>query len=160
MLGAPRHHPLNVTCQVSAYPPPAGFSWALRSSAGLLRVPQEIITWRDTTSWISYTPRAREDYGELLCWAHTKSGRRQEVPCVARLQPADTPDAPERCLVSRRTPTTLTVSCTAAHDGGLPQTFHIVVSGAPRVRLHSTWWPVPAWLRCVHLALQETLDFL
>lgn len=130
VLGAPIHHRLNVTCHVSAYPPPARFSWALRSSVGLLQVPQDMITSRDTTSWISFTPSAPEDYGELLCWAHTRTGRRQEVPCVARLQPADTPEAPERCRVSRRTPATLTVSCNAAHDGGLPQTFHVTVSGA------------------------------
>lgn len=128
VLGVPRHHPLNVTCQVSSYPPPSGFTWELRTYVGRLQVSQERVKWRGTTSWIIYTPRATEDYGELMCWAHTREGRRQEVPCVARLVAADTPDAPERCGVSRRTPSSLTVSCIAAHDGGLPQTFHVWVS--------------------------------
>lgn len=126
VLGVPRHHPLNVTCQVAAHPPPTAFSWALKSSRGLLQVPSEMITSVGTTSWISYTPRAAVDYGELLCWAHTPAGR-QRRPCVARLVPADKPDAPEQCKASRRTLHTITVSCTAAHDGGLPQTFFMRV---------------------------------
>lgn len=128
VLGVPRHHSLNVTCQVSSFPPPSGFSWSLRTYLGRLQVPQDRINWQGTTSWITYTPRATDDYGELTCWAHTRKGHRQQVPCVARLVPADTPDAPERCRVSRRTPSSLTVSCIAAHDGGLPQTFHAWVS--------------------------------
>lgn len=127
-MGVPRHHALNVTCQVTAYPPPTAFQWALRSSTrGLLYVPEEMITWGGSTSWISYTPRAALDYGELLCWAFSERGRQRD-PCIARLLPADKPDPPEKCRVSHRTQRALTVSCTAAHDGGLPQTFFMRVS--------------------------------
>uniref|UniRef100_A0A0P4W7B2 Immunoglobulin-like beta-sandwich domain-containing protein n=1 Tax=Scylla olivacea TaxID=85551 RepID=A0A0P4W7B2_SCYOL len=142
VLGVPRHHSLNVTCQVSSFPPPSGFSWALHTYLGRLQVPQDRINWQGTTSWITYTPRATEDYGELICWAHTHRGLRQQVPCVARLVPADTPDAPERCRVSRRTPSSLTVSCIAAHDGGLPQTFHAWVSAG------RAWWMVGGGRSC------------
>ncbi|KAG7176354.1 Hemicentin-1-like 3, partial [Homarus americanus] len=137
VLGVPRHHALNVTCQVTAHPPPTAFSWALKSSRGLLQVPEEMITFVGSTSWISYTPRATVDYGELLCWATTPTGRQRD-PCVSRLVPADKPDAPERCGVSHRTPNSLTVACTAAHDGGLPQTFYIRVFHEGRLIANST----------------------
>ncbi|KAK8739352.1 hypothetical protein OTU49_003591 [Cherax quadricarinatus] len=137
VLGVPRHHALNVTCQVTAYPLPTAFSWALKSSRGLLQVPEEMINFEGVVSWISYTPRAAVDYGELLCWAHTALGRQRE-PCVARLVAADKPDPPERCAVSRATPHTLTVLCTAAHDGGLPQTFLMTVSLSGKEVTNST----------------------
>lgn len=138
-MGVPRHHSLNVTCQVAAYPPPTTFQWALKSSTrgGLLYVPDEMITSGGSTSWISYTPRASVDYGELLCWAHTARGR-QRKPCIARLLQADRPDPPEKCTVAHRTPHTLTVSCNAAHDGGLPQTFFMRVRVRQTDRLQAT----------------------
>ncbi|XP_068217140.1 uncharacterized protein [Palaemon carinicauda] len=126
ILGVPRHHTLNVTCEVEAYPPPDSFSWALRSSRGTLAVPSEMIHYLGTTSWIVYTPRANVDFGDLLCWAHTPIGR-QDDPCVAQLVSAEKPDTPENCEVTKRSQDKLTVSCKAAHDGGLPQTFFMKV---------------------------------
>ncbi|XP_064111781.1 uncharacterized protein LOC135219175 [Macrobrachium nipponense] len=126
ILGVPRHHTLNVTCEVDAYPPPDSFSWALRSSRGILAVPPEMIHFSGTTSWIVYTPRANVDFGDLLCWAHTPVGR-QDDPCVAQLVSAEKPDTPENCKVTKRSQDKLSVSCKAAHDGGLPQTFFMKV---------------------------------
>lgn len=126
VIGVPRHHALNVTCEIESDPLPTDFSWALRSSKGILAIPPEMITFSGPTSWITYTPRANIDFGDLLCWAHTPSGR-QEEPCVAQLVSAEKPDTPEDCKVTQRTSSKLTVSCKAAHDGGLPQTFFMRV---------------------------------
>lgn len=160
VYGAPRHHTLNLTCQVSAYPPPSGFTWAFKSPRGLLRIPSEMVKYSGSSSWISYTPRANQDYGDLLCWALAARGVRQRCaksptqlgrlrcqqgatwipqrdPCVSRVMKADRPDPPERCEVTRREPTLLTVVCVAAYDGGLPQTFYLRVI---IINMCLFWW--------------------
>lgn len=94
-------------------------------------MPASMVRSEGTASWMSYTPRATVDFGELLCWASSALGQ-QERPCVTKLVRADKPDPPEACGVTKRTPNALTVSCTPAHDGGLPQTFFMTVGDVTR----------------------------
>ncbi|CAL4082351.1 unnamed protein product, partial [Meganyctiphanes norvegica] len=123
IVGAPRDHEINVTCEVSAYPMPVAWSWAVRSVRGLVPLPRHMVHHQANISWVTYTPRSRVDYGELLCWATSAAGRQQD-PCSSRLVVADQPITPRDCSVRNHIPQALFITCTAPLDQALPTTLH------------------------------------
>ena len=46
-----------------------------------MTIPEDHVTSFGNKSYVSYTPKARKDFGSLLCWAENVIGK-QIIPCV------------------------------------------------------------------------------
>ena len=102
------------------------YRWKYNSTTELLDIPASNILVDGSISVASIKPR-NQRFGSLLCWAENEIGL-QKNPCVYYLMPADKPDPVSNCLVSNRTVSSLMVECDPGFDGGLQQSFFVVVT--------------------------------
>lgn len=81
-IGALRHDPVKVLCEVDADPgdEELRFSWTLQRGREVLPLPGTRAVKRGAISELVYTPVAESDFGTLACWASNSVGR-QETPC-------------------------------------------------------------------------------
>ncbi|KAK8373915.1 hypothetical protein O3P69_012670, partial [Scylla paramamosain] len=139
LRGAPLREPLNLTCRVDADPPDVQFTWTFNNSVRRDKVfGENRYTSHKLQSVLRYTPTSERDYGTLLCYARNTVGP-QEVPCSFTVVSAGPPEEVGACGVDNITSHSVTVSCTAGFNGGLPQRFSIQVwavsdvTGSPKL---------------------------
>lgn len=143
--GAVMHEPTKITCDVEANPPPVHFNWALNKTKESLNPPRARISNEGSRSVAIYTPRAKSDYGTLLCWGNNEIGEQRE-PCTIILVPAGPPDPLSNCSIMNVTETEVFVACRAGFDGGLEQKFIIeVYDTKTKFMLHNATISTPVY---------------
>ncbi|XP_074599899.1 nephrin-like isoform X2 [Brevipalpus obovatus] len=116
---------VRILCVVQAMPVEATFHWTMNGSQLPLHIkyPTNVEGLRSS---LMYTPFTRQDYGSLQCWARNEAGS-QEKPCIFHIVPADYPEPPANCSVSRVSDISMEIDCEPGYDGGLSQIFHLMV---------------------------------
>nr|XP_045622514.1 hemicentin-1-like [Procambarus clarkii] len=145
VYGGSRQQPVNVSCQVEAYPEASSFRWAFNTSTDYVEIPPELIHGSSGASVVSYTPQTHHDFGSLLCWGRNEVDA-QRQPCVFHVVPAGVPEPVNNCSAWHNVSASgqVMVGCQAGWGGGLSQTFTLEVrqgtsaspqgSGDPAIR--------------------------
>ncbi|CAL4086720.1 unnamed protein product [Meganyctiphanes norvegica] len=126
VVAAPIRKPTSIKCQVDANPHDRlSFTWFLSSTnsrhhSKQLRDSQYVRQGRQST--LEYTPRSKEDYGNISCRAHNDVGP-QRAPCVYILVSEGPPEPVRPCRVINITSYAAAIECRPGFDGGLPQKF-------------------------------------
>jgi len=126
IYGVSKSELVDIVCRVKANPSEVEFRWTFNNSAELIRVPHGRATSEGDRSTLSYTPQTSMDYGTLLCRASNTVGEQQK-PCVYHIILAVSPEPVENCTVINKSSETFHLQCLPGFDGGMNQTFHILV---------------------------------
>ena len=70
-----------MSCEVNTHPAPFSYIWFFNTTSRHMTIPEDHVTSFGNKSYVSYTPKARKDFGSLLCWAENVIGK-QIIPCV------------------------------------------------------------------------------
>ncbi|CAG0879941.1 unnamed protein product [Cyprideis torosa] len=127
VYGVARMEEANITCHVSAVPPPFAFRWTFNKSSTELDLPSSTYTFLGHTSVLRYSPKTDQDYGSLLCTAENEIGV-QEVPCHYHIISIGKPDPPQNCNIIHQANESVQVRCERGHNGGDKQLFVLEVS--------------------------------
>ncbi|XP_053642179.2 uncharacterized protein [Cherax quadricarinatus] len=124
---------VTLDCVVESNPEEVQFLWKVNSSRGVKDLPPTSFTTRGSTSTLVYRPHthshAHDKYGIVFCLGRNRLGS-QRVPCVFFITPAGPPEEPSSCTLVNQSATSLAVTCTPGHDGGLKQHFVTTVRDA------------------------------
>jgi len=126
IYGVSKAELVDIVCRVEANPSEVQFRWTFNNSAELIRVPNVRAVSEGSRSTLSYTPQTSMDYGTLLCSASNTVGE-QRKPCVFHIILAVSPEPVENCSVINKSSETFHLQCIPGFDGGMNQTFHILV---------------------------------
>lgn len=126
IYGVSKAERVDILCRVHANPSEVEFRWTFNNSAELIRVPNGRAVSEGSRSTLSYTPQTSMDYGTLLCLASNTVGE-QHKPCVFHIILAVSPEPVENCSVINKSSETFHLQCLPGFDGGMNQTFHIMV---------------------------------
>ncbi|XP_054283784.1 nephrin-like [Macrosteles quadrilineatus] len=133
-LGVGRNETTKVQCDVDANPADVMFSWKLQGSKRLTALQPNLVTSDGTRSVLTFTPRAVDEYGTLLCLATNDVGS-MRTPCAFVLTPSGNPDSLQNCSITNQTSDSLQIECEDGFDGGLEQQFIIEVYAAEKREL-------------------------
>jgi len=125
IYGVSKNELVNIVCKVEANPSEVQFKWTFNNSAELIRVNNRAAS-EGSISKLTYTPQNTMDYGTLLCSASNTVGE-QRKPCVFHIIMAVAPEPVENCSVINKSSDTFHIKCVPGFDGGMNQTFHILV---------------------------------
>lgn len=126
IYGVSKNERVDIVCKVESNPAEVQFKWTFNNSAELIRVPHMRAASAGSESKLSYTPQNTMDYGTLLCSASNTVGEQRE-PCVFHIIMAVAPEPVENCTVINQSSDTFHMKCLPGFDGGMNQTFHILV---------------------------------
>nr|XP_040567358.1 hemicentin-1-like [Lepeophtheirus salmonis] len=127
VYGVAKHEQIRISCDVIANPSAdMTFDWVFNTSSERIDLQQNRIDVHGSRSLAIHTPQTELDYGSLMCWGKNYIGK-QEEPCVFHLIPAGKPDPAKNCSVQNQTYFSLQLTCHEGFDGGLTQTFTIMV---------------------------------
>ncbi|KAL4703891.1 hypothetical protein ACJJTC_013068, partial [Scirpophaga incertulas] len=128
VLRAARGELIDIECDLDANPKGSMiYHWWFNSSA---HTKHELTTSTSTSQSppgvFTYMVNTSSDYGWVQCSGANSVGR-QTKPCLFHILPADKPSAVKACEITNVTYDSLTLNCTAGHDGGIRQAFLLQV---------------------------------
>ncbi|KAG0692990.1 hypothetical protein GWK47_027673 [Chionoecetes opilio] len=136
--------PVKRVLQLKRRPQVIKYSWVFNNSISSQRLPgEQVMSVTEGASVVEFVAGSHQEYGTLQCWAQNTVGKMTE-PCLYHVVPASQPEAPTSCSVVNKTYDSLVVTCAAASDGGLRQSFsarvYEAVTGRGQVNISS---PLP-----------------
>ncbi|CAG2163527.1 unnamed protein product [Oppiella nova] len=106
VYGLSLHESIAIECEVDANPPQVSFQWKYESYTNLATFSQI----NDSSSILSYTPHANQEFGQIECIAKNSIGI-QRQSCKYLITQTSEPYFPYQCQVINQSDSTLTVNC-------------------------------------------------